>query len=80
MAEAKDLTFTANKEDINIYVYGYYNDSKFYTTFIPGDDSLSEPTEDTYEGEISGEKGKVYIDLRNNKNYIFEDSAFTEVV
>lgn len=80
IAEAKDLTFTANKEDINIYVYGYYHSSKFYAKFTPGDDSLSEPTEDVYENEISGEKGKIYIDLRNNKNYIFEDGAFTEVV
>lgn len=80
MAEAKDLTFTANKEDINSIVYGYYHSSKFYANFIAGDDTAVPPTSDTYENEISGEKGKVYIDLTTGKNYIFEDGAFAEVV
>lgn len=80
MAEAKDLTYTANKGPVGTEIYGYYHSSKFYGIFIPGDETAVPPTEDTYENELVGEKGKIYIDIPTNDTYVFNGEAYTEVV
>jgi len=54
-------------------VEGYYNsgDGKFY----------SGKTGNTYSGVITGESGKIYIDLGdNNKSYRWGGSAYSEIV
>lgn len=45
---------------------GYYSEGKFYS-------------EDSHSTEISGEAGKIYVDLSTNKTYRWGGSAFTEI-
>lgn len=80
MAEAKDLTYTANKEPVATEIYGYYHSSKFYGIFIPGDETAVPPTEDTYENELIGIKGKTYIDIPTNDNFIFDGTSYNAVI
>ena len=52
-------------------VQGYFNtsNSKFYTTL----------SGTTYSSEITGETGKIYIDLTTNKTYRWSGTAFVEI-
>lgn len=47
-------------------IEGYYYNSKFYK-------------ESTHTTEISGETGKIYVDLATNKSYRYSGSAFIEL-
>ena len=47
-------------------IEGYYYNSKFYTT-------------SAHTTEISGETGKIFVDLSTNKTYRYSGSAFVEV-
>ena len=47
-------------------IEGYYYNSKFYQ-------------ESTYTTEITGESGKIYVDLSTNKTYRWSGSAFVEI-
>lgn len=49
---------------------GYLSNSKFYTT--KGSDG-------TYSGEITGESGKIYIDLNTSKTYRWSGSAYAVI-
>lgn len=64
-------------------IEGYYNssDSKFYESFTAGDAEADPVTEDTYTTEITGESGKLYIDLNTSpsKTYRWSGSAFVEI-
>lgn len=53
-------------------IEGYYKqaDGKFY----------SGKTGTTYSGEITGETGKIYVDLSTNKTYRWGGSAYAEIV
>ena len=56
-------------------VEAYYHDDSFFTT----------RTEDTahnsynYSGEITGETGKIYVDLNTNKTYRWGGTAYAEI-
>lgn len=50
-------------------IEGYYSSSKFYKTYSNG----------TYSSEITGESGKIYVDLSTNKTYRWSGSAFVEI-
>ena len=47
-------------------IEGYYYNSKFYTT-------------SAHTTEITGESGKIYIDLATNKSYRYGSSAYVEI-
>lgn len=47
-------------------VEGYFSENKFYE-------------EDSYETEITGESGKIYMDLTTNKTYRWSGTAFVEI-
>lgn len=51
-------------------VEGYYSSSKFYKT--KGSDG-------TYSSEITGEAGKIYVDLDSNKTYRWSGSAYVVI-
>lgn len=51
-------------------IEGYYSSSKFYKT--KGSDG-------TYSSEITGETGKIYVDLNTNKTYRWSGSAYTVI-
>ena len=47
-------------------IEGYYYNSKFYK-------------EETHKNEITGESGKIYTDLGNNKTYRWSGTTYTEI-
>ena len=47
-------------------IEGYYYNSKFYK-------------EESHKNEITGESGKIYTDLGNNKTYRWSGTAYTEI-
>ena len=51
-------------------IEGYYNLSKFYKTKATSDSGT------TYSNEITGESGKIYVDLNTNKTYRWSGTAF----
>lgn len=51
-------------------IEGYYNLSKFYKTKTTSDSGT------TYSNEITGESGKIYVDLNTNKTYRWSGTAF----
>ena len=51
-------------------IEGYYSSSKFYKT--KGSDG-------TYSSEITGESGKIYVDLNTNKTYRWSGSAYAVI-
>lgn len=51
-------------------VEGYYNLGKFYKTKTTSDSGT------TYSNEITGESGKIYVDLNTNKTYRWSGTAF----
>lgn len=51
-------------------IEGYYSSSKFYKT--KGSDG-------TYSSEITGETGKIYVDLNTNKTYRWSGSAYAVI-
>lgn len=51
-------------------IEGYYSSSKFYKT--KGSDG-------TYSSEITGESGKIYVDLNNNKTYRWSGTAYAVI-
>ena len=54
-------------------IEGYYNSSKFYKTRSGSSGSY------TYSNEITGETGKIYINLENNKTYRWSGSAYAVI-
>ena len=57
-------------------VEGYYHDDDFYTTRT-GSGTSADPY--AYSGEITGETGKIYVDLNTNKTYRWGGTAFAEI-
>ena len=52
-------------------IEGYYNNGNFYSTY----------SNSTYSDQITGETGKIYVDLGNgNKSYRWSGSAYVEIV
>ena len=51
-------------------IEGYYSSSKFYKT---------RSSDGTYTTEITGESGKIYINLNDNKTYRWSGSAFVVI-
>ena len=49
---------------------GYLNNSKFYKT---------KGSDNTYTGEITGETGKIYVDLDSNKTYRWSGTAYVVI-
>lgn len=49
---------------------GYLSNSKFYKT---------KGSDNTYTGEITGETGKIYVDLDSNKTYRWSGSAYVVI-
>ena len=54
-------------------IEGYYNSSKFYKTRSGSSGSYK------YSNEITGETGKIYINLENNKTYRWSGSAYAVI-
>lgn len=54
-------------------IEGYFNDNKFYSTRSGSAGSY------TYSGEITGESGKIYLDVATNTQYRFGGSVFTNI-
>lgn len=51
-------------------IEGYYSNSKFYA---------AKGSNETYSEEITGETGKIYVNLNNNKTYRWSGSAFVVI-
>lgn len=51
-------------------IEGYYNGGKFYTT---------KETNGSYSGEITGESGKIYVNLNDSKTYRWSGTAYVVI-
>ena len=51
-------------------IEGYYDSGKFYTT---------KGTDGSYSGEITGETGKIYVNLNDSKTYRWSGSAYAVI-
>lgn len=62
-------------------IEGYYNENegKFYESFTAGDPEADPATDDTYEDEIEGETGKIYVDVATGASYRYSGSVFVEI-